>query len=234
MGVELLPSNKLCEGERATFTAKSQYGGNKPTYQWFVNDKQVATVSSYNYMPANLDKVYVVLTSNSGCVRTNVATSSTTSMAVNSIPARPIISKEGIKLVSSASLGNQWFANGSVLKDSTKQSITPKLQSLYSVKVTLNGCASPMSALFDLITSTEIEEDKVPTLMLYPNPTSHNLNIICNLKISKLVVYQSNGTKVLESKATESLDVSKLPEGLYLLEVFDVDGRRVVKKFEVH
>ena len=232
VGVELLPSNKLCDGEGATFTAKPQYGGDKPTYKWFINDKQVATTISYSYKPTNLDKIYVVLTSNSSCVSTSVATSQTTIMAVNPIPARPTISKEGMKLVSSASLGNQWFANGSVLKDSTKQSITAKVQSLYSVKVTLNGCTSPMSALFDLILATEEEQGSMQSLTIYPNPTNNNLSIRSNLNITKLVVYQSNSTKVLESKATENLDVSALLEGLYLLEAWDMEGRRVVKKFE--
>lgn len=70
------------------------------------------------------------------------------------------------------------------------------------------------------------------TLTLYPNPTNALLQITTSLQIAKLVVYQSNGTKVLESKAIENLDVSVLPEGLYLLEAWDMEGRRVLKKFE--
>ena len=69
-------------------------------------------------------------------------------------------------------------------------------------------------------------------LTLYPNPANTTLGINTSLQIAKLLVYQSNGTKVLESKVTEKLDVSALPEGLYLLEVWDMEGRRVVKKFE--
>ena len=69
-------------------------------------------------------------------------------------------------------------------------------------------------------------------LTLYPNPTSNSLGINTSLQLSKLVVYQSNGTKVLETKSTENLDVSALTEGLYLLEAWDMEGRRVLKKFE--
>ena len=82
------------------------------------------------------------------------------------------------------------------------------------------------------ITSIEEENSQHSSLTIYPNPTNELLNIQAPKPISKLVVYQSNGTKVLESKSTENLDVSVLPEGLYMLEAIDMEGRRVLKKFE--
>lgn len=69
-------------------------------------------------------------------------------------------------------------------------------------------------------------------LSLFPNPTNAILQVSTSLQIAKLVVYQSNGTKILERNPTESLNVSVLPDGLYLLEIWDVDGKRIVKKFE--
>ena len=80
--------------------------------------------------------------------------------------------------------------------------------------------------------SIESENASSAALTVYPNPTNITLGIKTSLNIAKLIVYQSNGTKALESKATDNLDVSMLPEGLYLLEVWDMEGRRVVKKFE--
>lgn len=78
----------------------------------------------------------------------------------------------------------------------------------------------------------ESKNDLSAALSVYPNPTTATLGIQTSLNIARLVVYQSNGTKVLESKATESLDVSGLAAGLYLLEAWDIEGRRVVKKIE--
>ncbi len=82
------------------------------------------------------------------------------------------------------------------------------------------------------VNSIENLTNNFTALTLYPNPTTATLGIHTSLQLAKLVVYQSNGTKVLESKATETLDVSALPEGLYLLEAWDMEGRRVLKKFE--
>ena len=70
------------------------------------------------------------------------------------------------------------------------------------------------------------------SLNIFPNPTNATLGIQTSIQIAKLLVYQSNGIKVMESKATENLDVSALPEGLYLLEALDTEGRRILKKFE--
>lgn len=82
------------------------------------------------------------------------------------------------------------------------------------------------------ILAIENSSEQKASIFIYPNPTNVLLGIQTSLHIAKLVIYQSNGTKVLESKATESLDVSALPEGLYLLEAIDVEGKRVVRKFE--
>ena len=79
-------------------------------------------------------------------------------------------------------------------------------------------------------TADNQEASKVVTL--YPNPVQNILNIKSEFMFNTLSVYDNQGTKVLESKATVNLDVSALPEGLYLLEAWDLEGRRVLKKFE--
>ena len=79
-------------------------------------------------------------------------------------------------------------------------------------------------------TADNQEASKVVTL--YPNPVQNILNIKSEFMFNALSVYDTQGTKVLESKATVNLDVSALPEGLYLLEAWDMEGRRVLKKFE--
>lgn len=76
------------------------------------------------------------------------------------------------------------------------------------------------------------KNEVVAAFVIYPNPTNAILGINTSLQLYKLVVYQSNGIKILETKSTENLDVSALPEGLYLLEAIDMEGRRVLKKFE--
>jgi hypothetical protein len=56
--------------------------------------------------------------------------------------AAPTISQQGQTLVSSASSGNQWYLNDSLLNDSTSQVITPSLPGLYytAINDTVTGC----------------------------------------------------------------------------------------------
>lgn len=71
------------------------------------------------------------------------------------------------------------------------------------------------------------------SIIIYPNPTTSSLNITSTQKLIKITVFQSTGYKVLETEnCDEQIDVSALPSGLYLLEVWNMNGNRAVKKFE--
>jgi len=75
--------NNVCIGTTVTFTATPVNGG-IPAYQWYKNGSPVGTnQATYAYIPANGDQVYVVLTSDLGCVSGNPATSNTVTLAVN-------------------------------------------------------------------------------------------------------------------------------------------------------
>lgn len=64
---------------------------------------------------------------------------------------------------------------------------------------------------------------------IYPNPTSSILNIKSNIKINKLTVYNLRGQKVLESNL-ETINVSNLTSGIYMLQIMDEKGRTTIKK----
>ena len=77
--------NDVCEGNQVTFTATPVNGGN-PSYQWYVNGSTVGSdQDTFTYTPADGDQVYVVMTSDLGCVSDNPATSNTVTMIVNDI-----------------------------------------------------------------------------------------------------------------------------------------------------
>jgi len=57
-------------------------------------------------------------------------------------------------------------------------------------------------------------------LTLYPNPVNDKLQIKSTEEVKSIVIYTSNGVKVLETNQAKSiLDVSTLINGVYFVEV---------------
>ncbi|MFT3751682.1 MAG: T9SS type A sorting domain-containing protein [Paludibacter sp.] len=78
-------ANPVSVGCPVTFTATPYGGGATPTYQWYKNSGPVGNgTSTFTYVPADLDQVYVVMTSSaSPCVTGSPATSNTIVMSVS-------------------------------------------------------------------------------------------------------------------------------------------------------
>jgi hypothetical protein len=85
------PATEVCVGVKATFTATPTNGGTTSAYQWYKNGLAVgANATTYtDSVPQSNDSVYVKLTSNAACATTNVATSNTLGLKVDS--ANPVI-----------------------------------------------------------------------------------------------------------------------------------------------
>ncbi|MCH7783967.1 MAG: T9SS type A sorting domain-containing protein [Bacteroidetes bacterium] len=77
-----------------------------------------------------------------------------------------------------------------------------------------------------------ISENTKQPVYFYPNPVSNTLFISSeNTLIENITVYSVLGEKVMELTAKEinSIDVSSLSEGLYLLEINTPEGRNIQK-----
>ena len=69
-------------------------------------------------------------------------------------------------------------------------------------------------------------------VVLYPNPVSTVLNIK-GIEISAVQVYSISGSLMISEKAMYSnrVDVSSLPNGIYVIKMTDDAGEVAVKKF---
>ncbi|MCK9618538.1 MAG: gliding motility-associated C-terminal domain-containing protein [Lentimicrobiaceae bacterium] len=86
----------ICEGNSFTVTAIPVNGGT-PSYQWYLNNIPAGTNNvNFDFVPADGDEVYVVMTSSFNCATPNTATSNTITFGVsNSIPVSVTISISG-------------------------------------------------------------------------------------------------------------------------------------------
>lgn len=84
-GVSIIVNkNPVNSNIQVDFTASPTGGGTTPTYQWYVGTSLVGTDSNiFSYIPADGDKVKVVMTSNAPCADTNPVTSNVITMSVS-------------------------------------------------------------------------------------------------------------------------------------------------------
>ena len=169
--------NTICSGQTTTFTAAPTNGGTTPSYQWKKNGTNAGT-NSTTYAPTTLvngDVITCVLTSNATCPNPTTGTSNAITMTVATVPT-PTITQNGGVLTSSATSGNQWYLNGNILVGQTGQNITVTSSGVYTVIVTVNGCASTASAGNNATVGIN-EENNPYLLVIFPNPSEGNFHI---------------------------------------------------------
>ncbi|TAH24414.1 MAG: T9SS C-terminal target domain-containing protein [Cytophagales bacterium] len=222
----------VCEGTEVSITTKITNGGTMPKVSWYSGSQLVSIQPNFKAIPKDKDKYWARVKSNAVCATPDSATSNTIVLKVIS-PTKPTISLAGNTLTSSFTTGNQWYKDAESILSATAPTFTATESGMYKVAVNDGVCPPQFSETVNvLVTGAESASELSAALTIYPNPTNEILKISTRLQLARLVVYQSNGIKVLETKATENLDVSALPEGLYLLEAWDMEGRRVLRKFE--
>jgi aminopeptidase N len=88
-----------------------------------------------------------------------------------------------------------------------------------------DGNISPNTSLIP----TSIIEPQLTTLYCYPNPNSGEV-LYCNKVIQQISVYNYNGQLLLSNSNTHFVNIAALPQGIYLAELTDKAGNKVVQK----
>ncbi len=81
--------------------------------------------------------------------------------------------------------------------------------------------------IMSTLSITDVFNDS--TFIVYPNPTSVFLNIKMNFAFEKAEIFNLQGQKILES-SSDRIDVSKLPDNIYLLKIKSITGKIVTKR----
>ncbi|MDZ4759348.1 MAG: S8 family serine peptidase [Bacteroidota bacterium] len=222
----------FCQGSNVVLNSSQ---GNGWQYQWMKDTIDISGETQKSYA-ANTAGVYQVrVTGSNGC--TNTSGKLTT--VVNPTPAKPVVTRVGNNLQSSATTNIQWYKDGVPLPGSTNQNLAVSTAGSYTIKVTNSfGCTS-MSVAYTVTGITEISIEKV--LYIYPNPTSNITQITLpvelqsNTKVNMIDIHgrivQATYTKINEK--TLSIELSNFAQGMYIIEVCQGNGcwkGRVVKE----
>ncbi|MBW1297998.1 choice-of-anchor B family protein [Aquimarina litoralis] len=104
-----------------------------------------------------------------------------------------------------------------------------------SVKIYEGSCSRGTNvqvANANIIPVFGTEDEDIMALKIYPNPIQgQNLNVFLNMdKMASYEIITISGQLVGQGNVTESIDVSNLKQGIYLLKVFN-DNQQITKQF---
>ncbi|MGB0403497.1 MAG: T9SS type A sorting domain-containing protein [Salibacteraceae bacterium] len=206
---------EICEGDTAKLWSDVSSG-----ISWNINQSPMDTLWT-----KQAGSFYVDYTDGNGCqVQSNVVTVTTLVP-----PAKPIVTKVGPDLESSASNSYQWLFGGTVIPGAIGQSHRPEYNGVYQVIIfDGNGCrASSDPSNFNSVGLDEMSF--IESLKLYPNPTNGDLTMDLSLVESKeidIVIMNLNGQivhqeniKPMELEITRRFDLNDLSNGIYQFEL---------------
>lgn len=203
----------ICTGENITLIAT---GGT--VYNWSSGVQQ-----GVPFMPVMSATYTVTVTSTNNCSATDNVT-----VTVNSIPSTPVIYQTGSTLNSTASIGNQWYMNGTLIIGATSQTYTPTADGKYFVIVTANGCVSDTSNVLSVTVTNTLElQSALGAITVYPNPNNGNITLEYKSDIAsalKVKIQNTLGeivfTDIIPNSSgliKKSYDLSHLNAGIFYL-----------------
>ena len=83
-----------------------------------------------------------------------------------------------------------------------------------------------------------IEKEIAPTkrALLYPNPAVNEATVFCAYSIKNLSIISTSGKVLISKKVNDNevnIDVSGLPNGIYIVKITTEDGSIVVQRLNV-
>jgi len=81
-------------------------------------------------------------------------------------------------------------------------------------------------------TNVSVSTNRADAVKIYPNPAVNNLYISSKSEVRKVVIYNVVGKQVKEySNVLQSVNVSDLKSGVYMIKTTDANGKSVTSKF---
>lgn len=106
---------------------------------------------------------------------------------------------------------------------------------IWLFRVNAEGCFSSAACEEIVSTTNEVPKADIATLLVYPNPVEAVLQIeLIGSRLDVVKIFDLNGRLILEQKKEGSrlqLDVANLVNGIYVLQISDVDGALYTDKF---
>ena len=153
-------------------------------------------------------------------------------------PPKPIIIPgNGDTLVSSATVGNQWYYNGNAIPGGNSQKLRATATGSYNVQVNLSGCLSPLSETFNFVPTPVIFVDPTNFIRFHPNPVVREMTVDFRWSSTTSLtatVHDTQGrlvTRLSELRTGRKVDMSLLSAGTYVIRFYNRKGEMIYRTF---
>ncbi len=222
-------SGKACQDGAVTLMASTT--SENGSFKWYDDmTSEIVLSSGKDFTTPVISKsrtYYVSASSISGCLSDRVPALAT----VVQFEEVEITEGEDGALHSNYAEGNKWFFNGIEMTGEVSNSLIPEKSGTYSVEVSTQGCSSSSEYEF-VILATE-HQNLTSGISVYPNPVVDKVYIDESenkTDIRKVTLHNNMGTVVAEgawikegASRKGSVDMSSLPTGVYILQLFTSD-----------
>ncbi|MBS1566456.1 MAG: VCBS repeat-containing protein, partial [Bacteroidetes bacterium] len=216
-------ATSACVGSNVSLTASVALGN-----QWYKDGTPISGATGSTYT-ATVSGSYTVTATNNGVTS---PASAAVLVAFSPAPAKPVITRNGSDLLSSAASGNQWYREGVLISGATAQSYRPGDAAGYSVRVTVGGCTGPESDRYNFSVTGVINIDNTHYIRLAPNPVndrmwlSFNLEGVYTLGVTIVDIQGRVGYSADHLSTGAVMDVSRLAAGVYFVKIYSSNGKQ--------
>ena len=186
--------------------------------------------SGKRYDSAGIYTIKLLVSASSGC-----KDSISRQVEVIPGPTKPRIFVNSSKLLESdvSGVAYQWYYSGNLIAGATAKTYYADTNyGLYAVKVdSLNACANMSDNFAYQYTSIKELNKLVNAIGIYPNPAVNEIRVMANEKLD-FGLFDCSGKNVLTGSVDgkiNTIDISQLPVGLYLLKLYNQQTQFVQK-----
>lgn len=236
-------STSDCEGSTIFFSVKVD--GADITYIWRKNGTPLNNGGNISGADTRTLVVSGISAGDNGTYDCEVSTgpytkvvSDPATLLVKPVPPKPVVGSFGPSFIQSSVSGDfyRWYLDN--IFDPTLSGQTVKVTKVgdYRVRVTKDGCISPLSDPYFWFPTTGIADVNAGSINLYPNPatTSVDIEIPSTVTNGTIKVFDILGKQVsvvnINNATTYKLNLSSLNQGMYYITVSAADGTTFVGK----
>jgi len=205
----------FCQGDAVVLLGNIAPGY---SYQWQLNNVDIPGATGQSYI-ATASGDYAVGISDGNCN----SLSHDVTITVNPIPATPVILlSNGVLLRTTTPYTTyQWYRDGVLIPGATSGDHTATQNGIYTVVVG-NAFGCEATAAGQQVSSVGIDGPGAAgkAIHIWPNPAQDIVHVTAaqpvNIRISAI-----DGKELLRADRVQSIDISILPQGVYLMRVMD-------------